>query len=342
MSYDISIIGASGYTGGELLRILHSHPKVKITGVYGKTTTGQKVSELHPNLQELLDLTIKEPNYEKIGKESDLVFTATPHGTPMNFVPNLLDKGTKVIDLSADYRIDDVQTYEKHYTEHESPELESVYGLPETNREKIKEAELIANPGCYPTAAILSITPLLKENKIELDPIILDSKSGTSGAGAKPSEKLHYPTCSDNIRAYNATSHRHAPEIRQEIGKIAGKKVNTHFTPHLIPTIRGILNTTHAFLHEKMEEEKLISLYREYYKEEPFIRVLEKQPQTNAVRGSNYCDITVRTSKTDNRITAISTIDNLIKGASGQAVQNMNLVLGLKEGKGLENLPLRP
>ncbi len=342
MSYNISIIGASGYTGGELLRILHTHPEGNIVGVYGKTTTGQKVNDLHPNLQEVLDLTVEEPDYEKIGKESDLVFTATPHGTPMNFVPTLLEKGTKVIDLSADYRIDDTKTYEKHYKKHESPNLESVYGLPEINREEIKEAELVANPGCYPTAAILSISPLLSENEIENDPIIFDSKSGTSGAGAKPSEKLHYPNCSDNIQAYNATTHRHAPEIRQEIEKLAGEETNTNFTPHLIPMIRGILNTTHAFLRKEMGEEKLISKYREFYDEEPFIRILEKQPQTNAVRGSNYCDITVRTSNENKRVIAISTIDNLIKGASGQAVQNMNLVLGLEEKTGLKNIPLRP
>lgn len=342
LSYNISIIGASGYTGGELLRILHNHPKVEISGVYGKTTTGQKISDLHPNLQKLLEMKVEEPDYEKIGNDSDLVFTATPHGTPMNFVPKLLDERVKVIDLSADYRIDDVDTYEKYYTKHESPDLESVYGLPEINREKIKESELVANPGCYPTAAILSIAPLLSENKIELSPIIFDSKSGTSGAGAKPSEKLHFPTCSDNIRAYNATNHRHSPEIKQEIEKLAGEEANTNFTPHLIPSIRGILNTTHAFLHEKTEQEKLTQLYREYYEEEPFIRILEKQPQTNAVRGSNYCDITIRKNAEKTRIIAISAIDNLVKGASGQAVQNMNLVLGMEEKKGLKDVALRP
>ncbi len=342
LSHKISIIGASGYTGGELLRILYRHKKTEIIGVYGKTTTGQKVSDIHPNLQELLNLTIKEPEYEKIGKESDLVFTATPHGTPMKFVPTLLKEGAKVIDLSADYRIDDVDTFEKYYTKHESPELESVYGLPEINREEIKEAKLVANPGCYPTAAILSIAPLVSENKVELDSIIFDSKSGTSGAGAKPSEKLHYPTCSDNIRAYNVVAHRHSPEIRQEVGKLAGGAVNTSFTPHLIPTIRGILNTTYAFSGERMEDEELISMYRNYFDGAPFVRILEKQPQTNAVRGSNYCDITVRASSENNRIIMTSTIDNLIKGASGQAVQNMNLVFGLEEEKGLKNIPLRP
>lgn len=335
-------MGASGYTGGELLRILRNHPKAQINGVYGKTSAGKKVSEIHPNLANLLELTIKEPDYGEIGEKSDLVFIATPHGTAMNFVPEILDNGARVIDLSADYRLDDVQVYEEYYKEHESPELEAVYGLPELYREEIKDANLVANPGCYPTAAILSLAPLLKEDMINPDFMIIDSKSGTSGAGASPSEKLHHPTCTDNIRAYSVTSHRHSPEIKQEVEKIIGKESNVSFTPHLIPMIRGILNTSHVFLKDKSKKEEISNTYKKFYQEEPFLRILENLPQTNAVRGSNFCDIGIRVSEKSNRVCAISAIDNLIKGASGQAVQNMNIMLGLKEEVGLEKIALRP
>ncbi|KXA97346.1 N-acetyl-gamma-glutamyl-phosphate reductase [candidate division MSBL1 archaeon SCGC-AAA259I14] len=342
MTFKISIVGASGYTGGELLRILKNHAEVEIIGVYGKTSTGKKITELHPHLTDLLDLTIKKPDYEKIGEKSDLVFTATPHATAMEFVPKILEFGAKVVDLSADYRLENVEIFEEYYTKHSSPEVESVYGLPELYRDEIKHANLVANPGCYPTAGILSLAPALTEGLVKRDPIIIDSKSGTSGAGAKPSEKLHHPVCAENLRAYNVTIHRHGPEIKQEVEKLAGGKVNTCFTPHLIPIIRGILNTTHTFLREPIDQGEVISRYRSFYKDEPFVRVLDKLPQTSAVRGSNFCDIGIRTSEKNNRMTIISVIDNLVKGASGQAVQNMNLMLSLNEEKGLKQVPLRP
>lgn len=337
-----SIIGASGYTGGELLRILENHPDVEIAGAYGKSSTGKTVSELHPHLREILDMKIEDPDYREIGNECDLVFTATPHGTTMEFVPQILEEGAKVIDLSADYRLEDTETYEEFYQKHESPDIDAAYGLPELHREEIRSSNIVANPGCYPTAAILSLAPLAEESLIDLDHIVIDSKSGSSGAGAKPSKKLHHPTCTDNLRAYNATTHRHNPEIDQEIGKIAGEDTKTHFTPHLIPMIRGILSTAHVFLKDEYSEHELIEIYEEFYEEEPFIRSTEELPQTNSVRGSNYCDIGIRTSDRTDRATIISAIDNLVKGASGQAIQNMNILFDLDEKKGLKSVPLRP
>ena len=342
MTVEVSIVGASGYTGGELLRILTNHPEAEVKGTYGKTTAGEKISDLHPNMSGLIDSTVKEPDYDKIGTESDLVFTATPHGVSMGFVPEILDGGARVIDLSADYRCDEVEVYEEYYEKHQSPELESVYGLPELHRSKIKDADLVANPGCYPTAAILSLAPLLEESLIYLDRIIIDSKSGTSGAGAKPSKKLHHPTCTENLRAYNVTSHRHAPEINQELEKLAGDEVDSYFTPHLVPMIRGILNTSHVFLLSSILKGELLEVYEKFYSDDPFVRVLETQPQTNAVRGSNYCDVGVRTSEKSDRAVVTSAIDNLVKGASGQAVQNMNIMFGLDESTGLNDIPLRP
>lgn len=341
MTVKASIVGASGYTGGELLRILIDHPEADILGTYGKTSIGEEISDLHPQLSGLADFTIQSPDYPEIARNSDVVFTATPHGTPMNFVPSLLENGAKVVDLSADYRLDDVKVYEEYYQEHASPELEAIYGLPELYREDIEDANLVANPGCYPTAAILSLAPLLADSSIELDPIFIDSKSGTSGAGASPSQKLHHPTCAENLRAYGVTGHRHSPEIKQEASKLAGNEAETYFTPHLIPVTRGILSTSHAILKNEKDEGELISQFRDFYEEEPFVRIKEDLPQTNAVKGSNYCDVSVRASERG-RVVAISAIDNLVKGASGLAIQNMNIMFGLDEETGLKDIALRP
>lgn len=342
MTVKVSIIGASGYTGGELLRILSKHSEAEIIGTYGKTTAGKKVTDLHPNLVGMEEFTIRKPDYREIGSESDLVFAATPHGTAMKFVPELLDAGSKVVDLSADYRLDDLDTYEEYYRKHESPELDAVYGLPELYRDEIKKSDFVANPGCYPTAAILSLAPLLEEGLIDPQHIIIDSKSGTSGAGAKPSEKLHHPTCTDNMRAYKATSHRHAPEIEQEVGKLLDSEFGTYFTPHLTPMIRGILNTSHVFLEDSRDGDELEDLYKDFYGGERFVRISDELPQTNSVRGSNFCDIKIEKSERTSRATAVSAIDNLVKGASGQAVQNMNLMFDLSEDEGLEEMGLRP
>lgn len=342
MSIEVSIVGASGYTGGELLRILAGHPKAEVVGTYGRTTAGMKLSDLHPNLLGVINGLVKEPDYEVIGRESDVVFTATPHGVSMEFVPEILDGGAKVIDLSADYRLDDVQVYERYYKKHESPDLVSVYGLPEVYRDDIKDANLVANPGCYPTAALLSLIPLLTEGIIELDNIIIDSKSGTSGAGAKPNKLLHHPTCTDNVRAYKVTTHRHTPEVRQEVRKIAGETPGLYFTPHLVPLIRGILNTSHVFVKSSESQEDLLEIYRDFYEKESFVRVIEDLPQTSSVRGSNFCDVGIRKSENSRRAVIVSAIDNLVKGASGQAIQNMNIMFGFDEEDGLGQIALRP
>lgn len=342
MSITVAVIGASGYTGGDLLRLLAGHPETELFGTYGRKSVGKRIAEIHPNLEGIADGIIESPKYSEIGKNVDLVFTATPHGVAMKFVPDVLEGGAKVVDLSADYRLDDPKAYERYYEKHESPDLEAVYGLPELYRREIEKADLVANPGCYPTAAILELAPLLKEGIIELDPIIIDAKSGTSGAGAEPSETLHHPACAENLQAYKPTNHRHLPEISQEIGKLAGKKTEVHFTPHLIPIVRGILSTAHTFAREPKSNEELFELYSEFYRNEEFVRVRKDLPQVNAVTGSNLCDIGIRSDEGGKRLVVVSAIDNLIKGASGQAIQNMNLMFGLDEGEGLKAAAPRP
>jgi N-acetyl-gamma-glutamyl-phosphate reductase len=342
LTIQVAVVGASGYAGGELFRLLVGHPEVDIVGAYDIKNVGSPLSKVHPNLRGLVDLTIAEPRYEEIGERTDLVFTATPHGVAMKFVPKILEGGAKVIDLSADYRFDDPTVYERYYVKHESPHLKAIYGLPELYRERIRGARLVANPGCYPTAAVLSLAPLVKENLVDLEHIVIDAKSGSSGAGAAPSEATHHPLCGANIRAYAATTHRHGPEIDQELSKLAGRRVKAHFTPHLIPIVRGILSTAHVFAREPISKEEVLQLYRKFYEGEPFVRVLDDLPQVNFIVGSNYCDIGVECEAEGRRLVVVSAIDNLVKGASGQAVQNMNLMFGIEETLGLEGPPLRP
>lgn len=342
MTVKVAVVGASGYTGEELFRLLAGHQKVEIVSAHGARNVGKTVSELHPNLKEIVDLRITEPNYSKLSNDVDVVFVATPHKVAMKFVPKLLDGKVKIIDLSADYRFEDVKVYEKYYVKHESPKVQGVYGLPELYRAKIKRARLVANPGCFPTAAILSLIPLLKSQLVDLEHIIIDSKTGTSGAGVTLTEVTHHPIAGANIRAYAATTHRHAPEINQELTKLAGRKVIVHFTPHLIPVVRGILSTSHVFLKKPAKKEKLLDLYRKLYADEPFVRVRDGLPDVNYVAGSNYCDIGLELDADGNRLVAVAAIDNLTKGASGQAVQNMNLMLGLGEREGLRTPALRP
>ncbi len=337
-----AVVGASGYAGGELLRILAGHPEVKLAGVYAIKSAGKLASQIHPNLRGAVDLKIERPDYKKIGKAYDVVFSATPHGIAMEFMPDLLDGGAKVVDLSADYRFDDFRVFEKFYKKHKNPHLKSVYGLPELYRKQIKRAKLVANPGCYPTAAILGLAPLVKGGLIDLEHIVIDAKSGTSGAGAKPSEALHHPACAENLKAYLATTHRHEPEINQELSKLAGRKVRAHFTPHLVPIVRGILTTIHVFMREPVSRDSVLKLYRRFYRGERFVRVFEELPQINSVVGSNFCDIGVEPAPEGKRLVIVSVIDNLVKGASGQAVQNMNLMFGIDEEKGLETLAPHP
>ncbi len=342
MTIKAAVVGASGYAGVELFRLLAGHPEVKLAGAYDIRNVGKRVSEIHPNLRGIVELKIAEPNYAKIGKQVDVIFVATPHRVAMKFVPKLLEGKARVIDLSADYRFDDIKVYEQYYTKHESPGIKRVYGLPELHRAKIKRARLVATPGCYPTAAILSVAPLVKRRLIDPNHIIIDAKTGTSGAGAAPGEVTHHPVIGANILAYAATTHRHSPEIDQELSKLAGRKVKAHFTPHLIPIVRGILSTAHVFLKKSVGRRALLGLYRKFYAREPFVRVIEELPQVNFVVGSNYCDIGLELDAKSNRLVVAASIDNLIKGASGQAIQNMNLMFGFDEVEGLKAPALRP
>lgn len=338
---DVAIIGASGYTGGELLRLLHRHGNVNIKYVTSRKNEGEPVSKLHPNL-EGLDYKFSNPKPEDV--DADLVFSALPHGASMKLVPQFLENGSRVIDLSGDFRFKDVATYEKWYgIEHSHPDIEAVFGSPEINRDLIKDANLIANPGCFVTGAILSSLPIV-ENKL-VDRIILDSKSGVSGAGVNPNSNTHYPTCSDNIKPYSINNHRHTPEIREQLRNFGTGNVKISFTPHLVPVIRGIITTNHSFLLKSdVTEEDVYNLYKDYYKDEIFVKILEdnKIPLLASVRGSNYCHIGGISLDDEDHLVVVSAIDNLVKGASGQAVQNMNIMFGFDEKEGLREVGLYP
>lgn len=337
----MAIIGASGYTGGELLRLLTRHPKVNISTVTSRKNEGEYVYDLHPNLQGV-DLKFTNPSASEV--DADVVFSALPHGVSMKLVPEYLNNGSKVIDLSGDFRFKDINVYEKWYNiEHLHPDLKAVFGLPEINRELIKDANLIANPGCFPTGAILSSLPIV-ENKL-VDRIILDSKSGVSGAGITPNNNTHYPTCTDNVKPYSIANHRHTPEIREQLRNFGNKNVKVSFTPHLVPVIRGILTTNHSFLlNSDVSAEDVHNLYMDYYKNEPFIKVLKDNdvPLLASVRGSNYCQIGGISVDDEDELIVISAIDNLVKGASGQAIQNMNIMFGFDETDGLNELGIYP
>ncbi|WP_414468834.1 N-acetyl-gamma-glutamyl-phosphate reductase [Methanobacterium sp. ACI-7] len=334
---NVAIIGASGYTGGELLRFLKNHKEVNISAATSRQYNGINVSKVHPHLRGE-DIKFKDIAPENI--DADLVFTATPHGASMDIVPDLIERGIKVVDLSGDYRFDDVSVYEKWYGLDHSAPLEAVYGLPEIYREEIKKSNLVANPGCFPTGAILATVPLVDKNIA--DHVIVDSKTGVSGAGIKPTDVTHFPNCSDNVLAYAVTTHRHMPEIQQEVSKFGDAKVS--FTPHLVPVIRGILTTVHTFLNEGIDSEQIKKAYIEFYEDEPFVRVLDldEMPRLSAVRGSNYCDIGCFQIDPNGRIVVISAIDNLVKGASGQAVHNMNIMFGFDEKESIDICGLHP
>lgn len=328
------IIGASGYTGGELLRLLDNHSRVEVVAATSRQYSGLPVSRVHPHLQDT-DLKFEE-SMEKM--DADIVFTATPHGASMKIVPDLLERGMRVVDLSGDYRFQDTSTYEEWYgIKHEKP-LEAVYGLPEIHREEIASADLVANPGCFPTGAILACLPLVYEKLA--DTFIIDSKTGVSGAGVKPTPLTHYPECSDNVTAYNVTRHRHTPEIRQELSRF--NPVRLSFTPHLVPVTRGILTTAHAFLSEDLSQDELREIFQGFYDGEPFVRIVDGMPVLSAVRGSNFCHIGCFEVDDNQRAVIVSAIDNLVKGASGQAIQNMNLMCGFSEVEGLDFPGMHP
>ncbi len=336
----VGIVGASGYTGSELMRLLVTHPEgVELTYVTSRTFAGQDVSRVLPNLRGLVDLEFENPDMDEVAGKTDIVFLGLPHKSSMMFAPRFLELGVKVIDLSADYRLKSADVYEKWYQEHTSPHLleKAVYGLPELHREAIRGAALVANPGCYPTGAILALLPALESGVAELESIIVDSKTGVSGAGRVPGASAHFPSRYDNFTAYKVGSHRHTPEIEQELSLVMEADITVCFVPHLVPMTRGILTTGYLKLSKPISTGELLDIYAQRYEAEPFVRVLDEDeiPQTQAVRGSNYCDIGVKVVEESNLAVVISAIDNLTKGASGQAIQNMNIVAGFDEAAGL-------
>ncbi len=341
----VSIVGISGYGGIELFRILSQHKDVEIINIYSESNKGEKIGKLYPQFSHI-NMVCADKSIEEVVKESDVVFTAVPHGgasVPYALLGKKYNK--KIIDLSAEFRIHDASVYEKWYgTKIEEMELlkEAVYGLPELHKEKIKKAWLIANPGCFTTSGILANAPLVKSNIIDLDSIIVDAKTGVSGAGKKPRADLHFPELDESFYAYGVTTHRHTPEIEQELSGLAGKNIEITFTPHMVPMVRGILSTSYSKLKDDTTEEKIYDLYREFYKDAPFVRIVDTLPTTKHVAGSNFLDIAIRVDKRTKRVIVISALDNLIKGASGQAVQNMNIAFNLKESEGLTMVGVYP
>ena len=343
----VGIIGATGYAGGELVRLLLNHKDVEIKWYGSRSYIDKKYYEVFQNMFQIVEDICKDDNLHELAKEVDVIFTATPQG----FLASVLDEeilsNTKVIDLSADYRIKDVSVYEEWYgIEHKSPQFieEAVYGLCEINREDIKKARLIANPGCYTTCSILSIYPLLKEGIIDKDSIIIDAKSGVSGAGRGAKVANLYCEVNENMKAYGVLTHRHTPEIEEQLGYAAGEPLKLIFTPHLAPMNRGILVTAYANLAKDVDYEQVKAVYDKYYANEKFVRVLDKDvcPETKWVEGSNYFDVNFKLDQRTNRIIMMGALDNVVKGAAGQAVQNMNLLFGFKESEGLELVPMFP
>ncbi len=341
-----SIIGATGYAGVDLLRLLLNHREVSLAVLTSESYAGQPISQVYPHLRGHVDkVLIKMDNIELIAAESDVVFVALPHGHAMNVVPKFLAAGVKVIDFGADYRLHDRAVYEQWYkVTHTSPQLPAVYGLPELHREAIKQAALVANPGCYTTASILAVAPLLRAGLAEHDPIIVDAKSGVSGAGRGLSLNAHYPETTENVKAYNIGGHRHTPEIEQELSLAAGAEITISFTPHLMPMSRGILATCYLRLKAGATIEQITAAYQQAYGNEFFVRLLGagQYPATKYVRGTNHCDLAWHVDARTNHVVVVSAIDNLMKGAAGQALQNMNILFGLPETEGLRFPALYP
>lgn len=343
----VGIIGATGYAGSELVRILLGHKDVEIKWYGSRSYIDKKYASIYQNFFQLVDANCMDDNMEVLADQVDVIFTATPQGLCASLVNEEILSKVKIIDLSADFRIKDVKVYEEWYKlEHKSPQFieEAVYGLCEINREDVKKARLVANPGCYTTCSILTCYPLVKEGIIDPNTIIVDAKSGTSGAGRGAKVDNLFCEVNENMKAYGVATHRHTPEIEEQLGYACGEKITINFTPHLVPMNRGILATAYASLKKDVTYEEVKAIYDKYYADEKFVRVLEKDvcPQTKWVEGSNCVDVNFKIDPRTNRIIMMGAIDNLVKGAAGQAVQNMNLMFGLKESEGLELVPMFP
>jgi len=342
----VAIIGASGYAGLELVRLLARHPGCDLAALTSLEYPGRAFDQVFPALAGIVQLPFSDAGPEEIGAQAEVVFLAVPHQAAMGMVPGFLDRGCKVVDLSADFRFRDQGLYEKWYQAHTAPELlaETVYGLPELHREEVRRTRLVGNPGCYPTAVVLGLAPLAKAGLLQVDAVIADCKSGVSGAGRQALLGISFCEVNDGFRAYKVLEHRHTPEMEQELSALAGQRVKVTFTPHLVPMSRGILATLYAGLTESRTEEELRELYRQFYQGHPFVRLhpAGRLPDTRDVRGANFCDLALRVDPESRRVIVLSVIDNLTKGAAGQAVQNFNLMMGFPETMGLETPPFIP
>jgi N-acetyl-gamma-glutamyl-phosphate reductase len=344
---NVAVCGGSGYTGGELLRILSSHPNVRITAVTSERSAGRSVAELFPHLDGLVDLRFEPLKKEALLDRAELFFMALPHAASQDAVSFFYNRKKYVIDLSADYRLKDPAIYERWYGikhQHTSVLKRAVFGIPEIYRRRIKRARIVANPGCYPTGAILGAYPVLKEGIVDPESITVDSKSGVSGAGRRSDTSYSFCEINESFRAYGIASHRHTPEIEQVFSEITGREIRINFTPHLLPVNRGILTTIYAPLKGSVKTGEVLRLYRNTYRKEPFVRVCEEGrfPDIRNVRGTNFCDIGLMVNQRTRTLVVVTAIDNLIKGASGQAVQNMNLMMGFKETAGIHQFSSLP
>lgn len=347
----VGVVGASGYVGGEILRLLVSHPHAEIAMVTSRQYAGEYISRIQPGLKGFTDLTFSELDYDKLTDKCDLVFTAVPHGTAVDIVKALYDRGMKVIDLSADYRLHNAADYDKWYGwQHPHPELlsKSVFGVPELHREEIKKSQIVSCPGCMAVTSILGLYPLIKKNLVDTEHIIVDSKIGSSGAGAGTLSGTHHAMRSGVIRPYKPAKHRHTGEIEQELSQAAGSKIKVSMSPHAVDIVRGILCTNHVFLKQPLSEMDLWKIYREQYQNEKFVRLIRdkkgfyKFPDPKFVVGSNFCDVGFDIDEDNNRVVVLSASDNLMKGAAGSAIQNMNVMAGFNEMEGIAQTPLTP
>jgi N-acetyl-gamma-glutamyl-phosphate reductase len=343
---NVSVIGASGYGGAETVRLLTAHPHVRLRHVTAESHKGAAMSRLYPNLRGFVDQTLVEADAARLGRESDVTIVSLPSGMAMHLVPELLKQGSKVIDVAADFRLKRAELYPQWYKlTHTAPAYlaEAVYGLPELHRDAIAKARLVANPGCYPAAALLALAPLLRAGVVQPRGIVIDAKSGISGAGRGGGGGYGFSETNENVKAYSVVGHNHTAEIEQELSAVAGTAVQVVFTPHLIPMTRGILVTAYAPLATELTDGEALALYRQAYAHEPFVRVLEEAlPETKATLGSNFCDVAVRVDRRARVAIALAAIDNLGKGAAGQAVQNLNLMCGWPEDTGLKFPGLYP
>ena len=343
----VGIIGSTGYAGAELVRILTGHKEAEIVWYGSRSYVDKQYADVYRNMFQIVDAACMDDNMDELARQVDVIFTATPQGLCASLVNEDILSKTKIVDLSADFRIKDVSVYEKWYgIEHKSPEFinEAVYGLCEINRDKVKGARLVANPGCYTTCSILTAYPLAKEGIIDMSTLIVDAKSGTSGAGRGAKLPNLFCEVNENMKPYGVATHRHTPEIEEQLGYASGEKTVINFTPHLVPMNRGILATEYASLKKEVTYEEVKAIYDKYYADEKFVRVLKENelPETKWVEGSNYVDINFKIDPRTNRIIMMGAIDNLVKGAAGQAVQNMNLMFGLDEAEGLNLVPMFP